>query len=78
MYIGDLRLQLPELQIEDQVARDIREKGLKEGWEEINRVLRREGFPYLPEIIRTEIISRHYNDPLVGHFGVEKTRELVV
>ena len=75
--IGGLRLRLPELQAEDQVAREIREKGLKEGWEEIDGVLHREGLPYLPEIIRTEIISRHHDDPLAGHFGVEKTRELV-
>ena len=60
------------------MAREIREKGLREGWEEIDGVLHREGLPYLPEIIRTEIISRHHDDPLAGHFGVEKTRELVV
>ena len=75
--IGGLRLRLPELQAENQVAREIREKGLREGWEQIDGVLHREGFPYLPEIIRTEIISRHHDDPLAGHFGVEKTRELV-
>ena len=75
--IGGMRLRLPELQAEDKVAREIREKGLKEGWEEIDGVLHREGLPYLPEIIRTEIISRHHDDPLAGHFGVEKTRELV-
>ena len=76
--IGGMRLRLPELQAEDQVAREIKEKGLKEGWEEIDRVLHRKGRPYLLEIIRTKIISRHHNDPLAGHFGVEKTRELVV
>ena len=31
----------------------------------------------MPGIIRTEIISRHHNDPLAGHFGVENSRELV-
>ena len=75
--IGGIRLRLPELQGEDQMARKIREKGLKEGWEEINGVLHREGCLYQPKIIRTEIISRHHNDPLTEHFGVEKTRELV-
>ena len=31
----------------------------------------------MPEIIGTELISRHYDDPLASHFGIEKTRELV-
>ena len=36
-----------------------------------------QGLPYIPEIIRTELISRHHDDPLAGHFGIEKTRELI-
>ena len=59
------------------MAREIREKDLKEGWEEIDGVLHREGRPYLSEIIRTEILSRHNDDPLASHFGVEIIRELV-
>ena len=59
------------------MTREIREKGLKESWEEIDGMLYHEDRPYLPDIIRTEIISRHHDDPLAGHFGVEKTRELV-
>ncbi len=75
--IGGLRLWLPELQAEDQEALGIREQGLKDGWEDIEGVLHREGFLYLPEIIRTEIIRRHHDDPLVGHFGIQKTWGLV-
>ena len=41
-------------------------------------MLHYQGLPYLPEIIKTEIISSYHNDPLVGHFGIEKTWELVV
>ncbi len=29
------------------------------------------------EIVRTELISRHYNDPLAGHFRIDKTWELI-
>ena len=29
------------------------------------------------EIIQTKIISQHHNDPPAGHFGVDKTRELI-
>ena len=35
------------------------------------------GLPYVPEIIRSEVISRHHNDLLVEHFSIDKTRELV-
>ena len=75
--IAGIRLQIPELQAEDKLASKIREKGLKQGWEEIDGVLDRESRLYLPEIMRTEIISRQPDDPLAGHFGVEKTRKLV-
>ena len=40
-------------------------------------MLQYQGLPYIPEIIRSEVISRHYDDPLTGHFGIDKTRELV-
>ncbi len=32
---------------------------------------------YVPEVIRTELISKYYDDPLAGHFGIGKTRELI-
>lgn len=32
----------------------------------------------MPELIKTELISWHHNDPLGGHFGIEKTQELIV
>ena len=31
----------------------------------------------MPKIIRTELISWHHNNQLVGHFGINKTRELI-
>ena len=40
-------------------------------------MLHHESLPYMPEIIRIEIISRNHNDPFPSHFGVEKTRKLV-
>ena len=27
--------------------------------------------------VRAELLKRHYNDPLSGHFGVRKTFELI-
>ncbi len=76
--IRGLRLRLPELQAENQEARRIREQGLKDGWEEnADGVLCHQGLPYVPEVVRTELISRHHDDPLAGHFGINKTRELI-
>ena len=40
-------------------------------------MLHYQGLLYVPEIIRTELISRHHDDPLAGHFGIKKTRELI-
>ena len=70
--IGDLRLGLPKLQEEDQAATKIRQPGLKEGRTEFEGLLHYQSLLYLPEIIITEIISRYHNNPLEGHFGIEK------
>ena len=72
-----MRLRLPELQDEDKEAKVLRAGGLPEGWEEVEGVLQYRGLPYVPEIIRSEVISRHHDDPLAGHFGIDKTKELV-
>ena len=74
-----MRLRLHELQVKDKQARKLRadqELG-QQGWDDIDGVLHHQGLPYVPEIIRTELISRHHDDPLAGHFGIEKTRELI-
>lgn len=31
----------------------------------------------MSEIVRHELINKHYNDLLVGHFGTKKTKKLV-
>ncbi len=60
--------------MEDQLAGKIREQGLKDGWEEdADGVLHHQRLLYVPEVIRTELISRHHDDPLAGHFGIDKT-----
>lgn len=60
------------------MARKFRKQGLKDGWEEdAKEVLHRECLSYVPEIIRTELISCHHDDPLAGHFEIEETRELI-
>ena len=48
-----------------------------DGWEDVNNILHYQRLPYMLKIIRTEVISQHYNYPLAGHFGIDKTQELV-
>ena len=70
-------LRLVELQVEDNQVQKIRAEKLGENWEDSDEFLYHQGLSYIPEIIRTELISRHHDDLLVGHFGIEKTWELV-
>lgn len=71
-------MQLLERYLEDELAKEVKEQDLRDGWaEDGDGVVHREDLPYLPMIIRTEIISSHYDHPLVGHFGIEKIRKLV-
>ena len=72
-----MRLRLHKLQAEDEHACKLRAKQLAKDWRDIEGVLYHQSLPYVPEIIRTELISRHHDDPLAGHFGIEKTRELL-
>ena len=51
--------------------------GFLEDWEEIEGVLQYQELRYVPENIRSEVISRHHNDLLAGHFGIDKTKEVV-
>ena len=75
--IGAMRLRLQELQKYNSKAHKIRVTGLQESWEQIDRVFYYKGLLYLPKIVRFALISKHYNDPLVDHFGVDKTRKLI-
>ena len=75
--VGGMRLRLHKLQAKDKYACKLRAKQLAKDWRDINGVLHHQGLPYVPEIIQTELIGRHHDDPLAGHFGIEKTRELL-
>ena len=75
--IRGMRLRLLELQAEDSQAWKTRAEKLGGNQEDLDGILHHQGLPYVPEIIRTELISRYHDDSLAGHFGIEKTRELV-
>ena len=72
-----MRLRLAELQESDTEAQKIKAEGLKEGGEDVDGVLHHQGLSFVPEIIRIELISRHHDDPLAGHFGIDKTKKLI-
>ncbi len=55
----------------------LRLEGLSEGWEDIEQVLYYQSFPFVLKVIRSELISRHHDDLLTGHFGIEKTHKLI-
>lgn len=54
-----------------------RAEGLKEGCEDIEGILHHQGLPYIPQLLRTELISRHNDDSLAEHFEINKTRDLI-
>ena len=75
-YVDGMRLRLHELQAKDKKAKKTKAEH-SEGWDNINGVLHYQGLSYVPEIIQTKFISRHHNNPLAGHFVIEKIRELI-
>ncbi len=40
-------------------------------------MLYHQGLLYVPEIVKTELISKHHDDLLAGYFGIDKIRELI-
>ena len=55
----------------------MRTEGLQQSWEDIEGLLHHQGLFFVPETIQIELISRHHDKPLAGHFGIEKTWELI-
>ena len=73
-----MRLKLSELQESDPEAQELKsKKQLLDSWKDIDGVLHHQGLPFVPEVIQTELISQHYDDPLAKHFGIDKTKDLV-
>ena len=73
-----MRLCLPELQENDKEAKTLRDSvGVSEDWEDDEGVFQYQGLSYIPNIICSKIIIYHHNDSIAGHFGINKTRELI-
>ncbi len=72
-----MKMRLLKLQNDNKEAMTLSSERLSEGWKDIEQVLHYQGLPYIMKVIRSELISRHHDDPLAGHFGIEKTCELI-
>ena len=55
----------------------MRAEGLQKSLKGIEGVLHHQGLLFILETIQTKLISRHHDDLLAGHFGIQKTRELI-
>ncbi len=62
-----------KLQDDNKKAKKLRSERLPKGWEEIEQILNYQSLPYVPKVILLELISRHHNNPLAGHFSIKKT-----
>ena len=71
-----MRLRLHKLQAKDKQAQKTKAEQ-SEGWEDLDGVLHHQGLPYVPEIIRTELINRLHDNSLASHFEIEKIQELI-
>lgn len=74
--IKSMRLRLQKFPSKDKQVWKVRAKYLKD-WKNIKEVLYHQSIMYIPEIIKTEFISRHHNNLLASYFVLKKTQELV-
>ena len=69
-----MRLRLAELKEDEPKAQKMKNDQLGgENWQKIHRVLYYQRLSFVPKTIQIKLISRHYNDPLAGFFGIKKT-----
>ena len=74
--IDSMRLRLQKLQEADSKVQKLRQQKTN-GYEKINNILHYQSLLFVPKAIWTELISRYYNNPLTGHFAIEKSYKLL-
>ena len=74
--ISGIRLRLAKLQESNNKAQKTWVEGI-DGYKNVNRVLHYQELPFISKIIPTKLISRHHDNSLAGHFGINKTKELI-
>ena len=76
--IGSIRLRLQEFESEDKQVRKLKAEQPVKNWQDIKDLLHYQSLPYISKVIRIELISRHHNNLLAGHYGIEIIQDLVV
>ena len=71
-----MRFRLQELQKTDFKAQKLKQQGQK-GYKEDDGVFHHQGLPFEPQAIQIELISRHHDNPLAGHFGIKRICKLL-
>ena len=72
-----MRIKLSKLQDDDKETKKLKLKRLLEDCKDIDKIFYYQGFLYMPKVICFKLISRYYNDFLVGYFGIKKIQELI-
>lgn len=77
--IGVLRLQFFKLQKNDNKVKALGffATGFLKSWENNKRVFQYQNLSYIPEIIRSQLISCHYNDLFAKYFEIAKIQKLI-
>ncbi len=70
-------MKLFKLQDNNKKRKKFRLEGLPEGSKDIKKVFHYQGLLYVSKVICSELISRQYDNSLIGYFGIEKTQELI-
>ena len=71
-----MRLRLQELQESNSKTQELRQYKAN-NYEKIDEILHYQGLSFVPKAIQMELINRHHNNLLAGHFGIEKTCKLL-
>ena len=74
LYYWWHKIKAKKLLDKDKQTSKAKAKYLK-NWDNIKKVLHHQSFFYILEIIQIKLINRHYNNPLVSYFYIEKTHE---
>lgn len=68
-----MKIRHLELWDDNKEAKKIKSKEVPEGWKNIKDIIHYQGLPYMPKVLCLELISRYYDNYLIGHFEMEKT-----
>ena len=71
-----MRLRLQELQETNSKTQELRQQKAN-GYEKIDNIFHHQGLPFIPKAIQTKLISRHHDNRLASHFGIEKICKLL-